>query len=248
MRFKPYLPPPFRIIELETVGSTNDHARQLAQEGASAGTIIWSHEQTAGRGRQGNSWTSLPGNLFMSIVFRPRVEEAHIGQISFLSAVALANVLETIVPAITKIQLKWPNDLLLNQRKAGGILIETESQHTDSNRRPWVIVGIGVNILTAPEGAISLRDIGVKTYEAGHILEFMAREMLMLVKHWEKEGFGALRAGWLGRAYKLGEKITARLPKETQTGIFMGIDQDGALQLQMPNGATKNISSAEVLM
>lgn len=230
------------VIELQTAGSTNDYARRLAREGAASGTIIWAHEQTAGRGRQGRPWTSMPGNLFMSMILRPRVGVEHVGQLSFLSAVALANVLERIIPASAQIGLKWPNDLLINRKKAAGILIETE------NRMPWVVVGIGVNVASAPPDAVSLRAAGAKTCEAGHILGLLAKEMQVMVENWEKTGFKTIREAWLKRAYGLGEEVTARMPQETLTGIFKGIDQSGALQLQMPDGAVKTINSAEVFV
>jgi BirA family biotin operon repressor/biotin-[acetyl-CoA-carboxylase] ligase len=231
-----------KIIELKKTDSTNDHAKQLAREGAASGTVVWAHEQTAGRGRQGNTWVSIPGNLFMSMIIRPQISAEHFGQLSFLSAVALANVLEKIIPALAQINLKWPNDLLINQKKAAGILIETEG------KAPWAVVGIGVNVSSAPPGAISLSDIGVKTHSAREILELLAQEMQVLVQAWEKTGFAPIRAAWLERAYKHGEEITARLPKETLKGIFKGIDPAGALQLQMTNGIVKTINSAEVFI
>jgi BirA family biotin operon repressor/biotin-[acetyl-CoA-carboxylase] ligase len=231
-----------KIIELKTTGSTNDHAKQLARKGAASGTVVWAHEQTAGRGRQGNVWVSSPGNLFMSMIVRPQIGGEHLGQLSFLSAVALANVLEKIIPPAAQINLKWPNDLLINQKKAAGILIETE------NKMPWAVVGVGVNISSAPPGAICLYDIGVKTCGAGDILQLLAEEMQMLVKTWEKQGFASIRGAWLERAYKRGKEITARLPQETLTGVFKGIDPAGALQLQMTDGTVKTINSAEVII
>src|SRR5262249_54444588 len=156
-----------------------------------SGVIIWAHEQTAGRGRQGNSWVSLPGNLFMTIILRPTVNVAQIGQLSLLIGVALSNVLGTFVPAVNDIRLKWPNDIYINGKKAGGILIETESQ--GMLQVPWSVVGIGLNIVDAPEGAISLADVGVTTYEAGHLVEFLSKEINMLVKQWEKKGFAEIR-------------------------------------------------------
>jgi BirA family biotin operon repressor/biotin-[acetyl-CoA-carboxylase] ligase len=241
--YKPNLQPPLSLVELATVGSTNDHARQLARNGYPAGIIVWAHEQTAGRGRQGNSWVSAPGNLFMSMILRPQVNAQQIGQLSLLAGVALANVLATIVPAASKIQLKWPNDLLINGKKAAGILVETESQ--GMLQVPWVVVGIGVNIISAPENAVSLQGLGVKT-DAAHVLEALAKEIQSLVKKWEQTGFEAIRETWLKHAYKLGETITARLPKEKLAGTFEGLDRTGALLLTLPDGSRKVISSGEV--
>ncbi|MCK4944830.1 MAG: biotin--[acetyl-CoA-carboxylase] ligase [Alphaproteobacteria bacterium] len=231
------------IVELDTVGSTNDHARQLAEEGAASGTVVWAHKQTVGRGRQGNLWVGSVGNLFMSMILRPHTDGEHIGQLSFLSAVALANVLETLLPETAKITLKWPNDLLINRKKAAGILIETESCGTNP---PWVVIGIGVNIIDAPEKAISLYDVGVKDCEPGDVLQLIAREIMLLAEQWEQDGFDPIREAWLMRSCKQGEPLTARLPKETLTGTFGGLDHTGALLLTLPNKQRKVITSGEV--
>ena len=126
MPYKPQLPPPLSLIELESTGSTNDHAKQLARNGYPHGTVVWAHQQTAGRGRQGNSWISIPGNLFMTMILRPDKNAALSGQLSFVAAVALAETLKEWLPPTVQIALKWPNDLLLNGKKAAGILLESE--------------------------------------------------------------------------------------------------------------------------
>src|SRR5437868_5688850 len=99
MPYKPNLTAPLSLVELASVGSTNDYAKELAKNGCSAGVVIRAHEQTNGRGRQGNSWISAPGNLFMSMVLRPKVNVAQVGQLALLTGVALATVLEKIAPA-----------------------------------------------------------------------------------------------------------------------------------------------------
>lgn len=230
------------IIELKTVCSTNDHAKDIARQGAAAGTVVWAREQTAGRGRLGNEWVSAPGNLYMSIILYPKTPAAHVGQLSFLSAVALAAVLEKIIPPAAQVQLKWPNDVLINCKKAAGILIETESG------APWVVVGMGLNVANAPTGALCLHDIGVKTHTAGDILSLLVDEMRERLAAWEKSGFKSVRTAWLKRAYNLGQEIRARLPKETLTGVFEGIDEQGSLQLKMKDGKIKTMNSGEVFI
>lgn len=246
MPYKPILPPPLSLIELPTVDSTNEYARKLARNGYPDGVVVWAHEQTAGRGRQGNSWISSPGNLFMSMIVRPRVNVAQVGQLALLVGVALANVLESFMPASADIKLKWPNDLYINGKKAAGILVETESQ--GMLQVPWAVVGIGVNIVSAPENATSIHEAGAGSYEAGHVAEFLGKEIVMLVKRWEKAGFAPIREAWLGRAFRLGETITARLPKETLTGTFEGLDKHGALLLTAEDGASHVINSGEVFV
>lgn len=213
------------IVELQTVDSTNDHAKALARKGAAHGTVVWAHAQTAGRGRQGNDWVSIPGNLFMTMIV-PR----DITGLPFLVAVALANV----IPA--DVRLKWPNDAILNGKKIAGILIETESGAN------WAVVGIGVNITHAPEGAVSLSEAGINT-TARALMEKISAEISRL----QGEDFSTIRAAWLKRAWKLGEEITARLPQEKIAGVFEGLDETGALLLRV-GGALRTINSGEVFI
>jgi len=244
MPYKPLLSPPLHLVELETIDSTNDHAKKMARNAYPTGVVVWAHEQTAGRGRQGNMWVSTPGNLFMSLILRPTVNAVQIGQLSLLTGLAVAKALESFVPAENSIRLKWPNDIFINGKKAAGILLETESQ--GSLRLPWVVIGVGVNITSAPENATSLRDMGITSHEAGHVLELVTKEILGLVAQWEKEGFAPIRSAWLDRAYKLGQNITARLPKETVAGIFEGLDETGALLLTTHDGRRHEINTGEV--
>src|SRR5277367_1435408 len=99
MSAAPRLPAAYRLVVRETVGSTNDEARALAQAGADDGTIVWAHRQTAGRGRLGRVWASPPGNLFMSMVLRPDIPPARAPELSFVAAVALADEVAAAVPA-----------------------------------------------------------------------------------------------------------------------------------------------------
>ncbi len=226
------------LIELEAIGSTNDHAKELARQGAASGTVVWAHAQSAGKGRQGNTWVSIPGNLFMTMILRPRAGVAVLGQLSFLTAVALAETLEALVPDV---RVKWPNDVLVGGFKTAGILIETEGN------AGWAVVGIGVNITSAPPGAMSLKQAGVET-TARQVLEALVARIEARVDAWEAGGFEGIRADWLARAHRRGAEITARLPKETLTGIFDGIDATGALQLRLADGAIRTINSGEVYL
>jgi len=226
------------IIQLDAVGSTNDEAKNHARQGAAEGTTIAAARQTKGRGRQGNRWLSEPGNLYMSLILRPQVTAAESGQLSFLAAVALANAVEKVLPAGVKITLKWPNDLLLNGKKAAGILLETEAAD-------WLVMGLGLNIAHAPEHAVSLGSLG------GHVappdmLHMVRAEILVLYRTWQEKGFAPIRAAWLARAAHKSQEINVRLPNETFRATFLGIDEAGALHVRLPDGQERHIASGEV--
>jgi len=236
---------PLHLVELEAVGSTNDHAKSLAKNGYPHGTIVRARAQTAGKGRHGNTWVSFDGNLYMSLVLRPDMNAALTGQLSFLAAVSLAEVLGEILPKENKIDLKWPNDVLLNGKKVAGILLETETNGV----RPvnWVVIGLGLNVVGAPEGAVCLKHLGVET-TADDMLEKIANRMVALYGIWKAKGFAPIQQSWMQFACRLGETINVRMSQETLSGKFLGIDSSGALLLEMEDGSKKQIASGEVYL
>jgi len=232
------------LISLDAVDSTNEYAKMLARDGAPDFTTVWAQRQTAGKGRQGNQWLSEPGNLFMTVILRPAVTAASSGQLSFLTAVALADTVCEFLPTAVDVGLKWPNDLLLNGRKAAGILLETESAGTAPVA--WVVLGIGVNIAHAPEQATSLHDCGAKDISVATVLDKLHGHLRTRYALWQKDGFEAIRAAWLSYALHIGKTINVRLPSESFAATFIGIDPAGALQVKMPDGRERLIASGEV--
>lgn len=233
------------ITVLETTGSTNDDAKALARLGAAEGTLVQALRQTAGRGRQGNHWMSEPGNLYMSMILRPRARAAESGQMSFLAAVALAQTVQVFLPPAADISLKWPNDLLIGGRKAAGILLETEGA-SGTAEIDWLVLGMGLNIRHAPEGAISLKEAGAENVDVTAARDLLAGNVLALYRRWQQEGFAVIRSAWLERAANLGGKIRVRLPNQDFYATFDGIDGQGALEITMEDGKKRAISSGEV--
>src|SRR5262245_4500325 len=107
------LPQPFRLAVYETIGSTNDEAKRLARAGEPEGVVICAGEQTAGRGRRGRAWSSPPGNLYSSMLLRPRCRAGEAAQLGFVAALGLTDSIAELAPGIA-VRCKWPNDLLAN--------------------------------------------------------------------------------------------------------------------------------------
>lgn len=231
---------------IASVDSTNTRAKQLAAQGAPEGTLIVAHEQTAGRGRHGNVWQSLSGNLFASVILRPAVAMADVGQLSFLIAVALAEALEKLLPQGCDLGVKWPNDILLNGRKCAGILLESEAGCAQA--LPWVVAGMGVNLVVAPEGAVSLSEAGADAVQPEEFLDLFEPSLAHWYACWQAEGFAPLQAAWSCRAINRGKEIRVRLTREDLSGIFEGIDERGALQLRLADDNVRLISSGEVYL
>ncbi len=219
------------------VDSTNTWALNWA-ENASSGqkALFLADAQTLGRGRRGRSWISLSGNLFFSLCFE--TEPADISAFTFISSLSLAEaVLEYPESQNISVALKWPNDVLLNGAKVSGILIEKGAKN-------FLIVGIGVNIIEAPQASnilypvISLEKAGIKTDKLFFLKKFLA--------HWNKNitllkvnGITDILQKWLKLAYKLGENISISQRENVESGKFIGLDDKGALLLQKDDGVVE---------
>jgi BirA family biotin operon repressor/biotin-[acetyl-CoA-carboxylase] ligase len=244
----PKLPPAYKLVVLDSVVSTNDEALRLAAAGAEDGTLVWAREQTGGRGRQGRSWSSPPGNLYLSLVLRPDCMPAEAAQLGFVAGLALGEAIGSLVPPLIEVTYKWPNDLLLNGRKAAGILLESRS--ASDGTLEYLILGLGANVAHFPEDtgfpATSLRFEGATEVEVEALLEAFGRYFMSWVNRWLDEGFAPVRRAWLHHAHGLGEEIEVRLPRETLKGTFKDLDGRGVLRLELPGGETREISAGDI--
>lgn len=245
---RPHLPPAYRLLAYESLASTNDEARRLAEEGAEDGTLVWAREQRGGRGRRGRGWSSPRGNLYLSLVLRPECALAQAAQLGFVAALGMGDAIGAVVPPMIEVVYKWPNDLLVNGRKAGGILLE--SRGTGETACDWLVLGIGVNVASFPgEAAFPATSLHYEGCPADvsevALLEAFGRHFLGWVNRWLEDGFAPVRKAWCNHAYRLGEEIEVRLPQETLTGVFKELDEDGALILGQPGG-DRRITAGEI--
>lgn len=157
-------------------------------------------------------------------------------QMSFVSALALYDAV-AVFNGGSDLALKWPNDLLLNNKKLSGILLETVSHQG----RLGIVTGIGVNLVHAPESvvledralpAISLNTVVEKPPSPDEFLNVLAAFMSSWQQVWNSQGFDPIRSAWLSRAIGLGQRISARLPNADHIGVFEDIDQNGSLVLR----------------
>ncbi len=243
------LPPAYRLVTLETCGSTNEEAKRLAEAGAEDGTLVWSKEQTGGRGRQGRQWHSPQGNLYLSLILRPDCAVGEAAQLGYVAALALSDAVGSVAPPMIEVTFKWPNDVLFNDRKGAGILLE--SSLTPEGGLQWLVLGMGVNIHSYPEEtafpATSLRFEGCPpAIGPVDLLNAFSRHFMAWVNRWLEDGFEPLRKTWTRHVQFLGETIEVRLPRETLRGRFEAIDERGALLLVLPDGARRTITAGDV--
>ena len=247
----PKLPSLFSLVELDTVDSTNAEARRRAEQGVEAapeGTLVWAMEQTAGRGRRGRTWISPKGNLYCSIILRPDVPLKDAAQFGFVASLAVFDTIGSLAQPGTDAQTKWPNDVLIAGRKVAGILLEAQGAATPDAVPDFVIVGVGVNLMSFPEDvefpATCMLDEGC-TVLAPEFLEGFARHFLAWTRVWVDEGFERLRKNWLWRCGQVGKEVEVRLANETLSGIFKDLDETGALILETSDGP-RTITAGDV--
>ena len=234
----------FKIHYYAVLNSTNDTAKEMATGGAPEGSVVIADRQETGRGRQGNSWVSPEGNLYMSVILREAVSPKEAGQISFIAAVALADVLKEAIQPEHTVQQKWPNDVWVDGKKISGILLESEYSSA-TKTMDWVVLGIGVNLNAAPEGAICLNDLSASKIDRDRFAKNLLEALKQRLNQWREHGFHIIQKDWLADARALNEEITVRLPQETLRGEFQGIDENGCLLLII-DGIKKKIASGDV--
>lgn len=238
------IPPFFRVETKGVTTSTNDDVCAAAKAGESEGYVVQALQQKSGRGRHGRTWESPEGNLYASILLRPHATPQQIAFYSFATAMAVYDAVLAAKPS-ANVQLKWPNDVLVDGKKISGVLLETAP--VDNGVVDWVVIGVGINVNSCPENAMypttSLKEEGVKVS-----VDDVLKELLKSFDQWHLtlrfDGFRPVRRAWLAYA-KLGA-MTVRLPSETLEGEFAGMDETGGLMLRLPDGSERTISSGDV--
>ncbi len=228
------LPGQYNLVALDSVDSTNEEAKRRAAQGAADGSIVWAGRQTAGRGRRGRSWASEPGNLYTSIVLRPRCSAATAMELTFVAALGVRDAVAAFLPKARRGQVKWPNDVLVEGRKIAGILLESSA--SQKGGIDWLVIGVGLNVAHHPEAtefpATSLAAQADRIPPVETVLSAYYHALADWNGLWARDGFGPVREAWLRRAAGLGEAIEVRLPQETLSGTFAGLDPSGALILK----------------
>lgn len=229
------------IRTIAETGSTNADLIALVPTGIAEGLWLRAERQTAGRGRLGRDWMSPPGNLYASTIVRLRASDPPPATLALVAAVALHGTVRAY--GVNGVQIKWPNDLLIDGAKLSGILLERSGDA--------VVIGIGVNLAHAPDlpdrATTSLAAHGAAP-DPADFLETLAEELARWLARW-REGLAAVRERWLAAAHPPGTALTARLPDgATIDGLFDGLDSDGALRLRLADGAQRVIHAGDVFL
>ncbi len=239
----------FRHLKFESLDSTNAQGRRLAQKGEGGPLWITAVEQTAGRGRRGRDWVSKPGNLFATFLVTVPVEPATAAQLSFATALALFDACASFLSSGGQLSLKWPNDVLLEQEKVAGILLETVPCLQPG--KIAVAIGCGVNLQHAP-GQTSYAATWLNAHRSDQVSpdRFLGELGSCLDKRlaqWKNgQGFDLIAKAWQERASHMGKLVSLTGASQTITGKFTGLADDGALVLELTDGRQKHFHAGDV--
>jgi len=234
---------------LET-GSTNDVARQLAEQNAPEGTLVLAEEQTQGRGRLGRSWLSERGaGIYASILLRPALKPRDAAVLTLVAAVAGSEAIEQVCGL--RADIKWPNDLLLSGRKCCGIL--SEMQAGDDIR--YVIVGIGINVNHSMfpqelgQGATSLRIEGKRPYPRIAVLCEFLRRFEVLYDDLQTDNRSAVLQRWVNRSsFAVGKQVSVDLGSGKRVeGQTAGLSELGNLKVTLADGRVEEVMSGDIV-
>ncbi len=254
------------IVYYSSVGSTNEVLKELAVQGAPEGTLVIADQQTAGRGRLVRKWLAPPDtSLLMSLLFRPdpsgRALRLRSGQASgrslapdqaqrltMICSLAIADAIEGLTGL--SVGLKWPNDIFIRGKKAGGILTESG---TMGGRLDYVVVGMGLNVNLVVSTLPELRDIATSlSQELGR--EVSRLELLCKTLEGIETSYNSLMRGdspheeWAARLINLGRQVQVTMPQGVLTGWAEGVDVDGALILRTADGQRKRLLTGDVTL
>ncbi len=227
--------------------STNAEAMARARAGDPGRLWVTAVSQSGGRGRQGRTWVSEPGNLYASALL---VDPAPIERVGTLPLVVALAVHDALLPDFAafpgRLKIKWPNDILIDGAKVNGVLIESERL---SDGRLAVVAGIGVNVVSHPGStpypATDLREAGVTTTPDAVIARLAAALAARLDEWRAGEGFSPMRQAWKQAARGFGEDVVLRLAGGDVRGTFEDLDEEGYLCLATPTGR-RRISAGDL--
>jgi BirA family biotin operon repressor/biotin-[acetyl-CoA-carboxylase] ligase len=236
------------VTVIASTGSTNADLRAAALDGAAEGTVIVAEEQTSGRGRLNRTWSSPPrAGIAVSVLLRPRpVPAQRWGLLPLMTGVAVCEAIDGV--SRLDVGLKWPNDVLVDERKLGGILAE----RIDTPAAPALVVGVGLNVslrsdeLPGPE-ATSLVLAGADVVDRMPILLSLLRHVADGYAAWQRGDDERLKAAYRSRCTTIGREVTVQLPGgKSVEGIASGVDRDGHLVVSGRDGPVA-VASGDVI-
>lgn len=226
----------------QRLSSTMEQAQRLARDGAEEGTLVVAVEQTQGRGRQGRVWHSPPGGLYCSLILQPLLPTPEVPQLSLVAGLAVAGAIRETTKLLPTI--RWPNDVLIANRKVAGILVE--------GNFATAIVGIGVNVLTdlkaLPDTGTSLDANGADFRQPWPLLGAICRHFSSWYEVWHTQGFSPIRTVLRPSLGFFGEPVQLTVGTEQVQGTAHDLDEHGRLVVRLDSGILRPFAMGEVAL
>lgn len=236
-----------KVYSYKTIGSTNDRAYQLAEEGAEEGTVIVAEEQSKGKGRMGRSWSSPRGGIYLSLVLRPKLMPTEVSKLTLVVAVSVAQTIRSA----TGLQclIKWPNDILIGKHKVCGILTELKAEQ---DLAIFVILGIGINVNTKtsllPKNATSIaKELG-KNFSKIDLTKMLLKNIELHYLLFKENKFKNIIDEWKDLSAILGRRVKIIDKAHTVEGQAIDIDDGGALVVRLDSGFNERILAGDVCL
>ncbi len=240
----------------EETDSTNTRAKRLADEGKPHGTLVCAEAQTGGKGRRGRSWSSPPGEaIYMSLLLKPRIDPVHTSMLTLVMGLAAARACNKVLKhrlgeKAVKVQVKWPNDLVLEGRKLAGILTELSTEVDYINH---IVTGIGINVNTAAfpkeieSTASSLYLATGKTFSRAELTVCCMEEFENCYETFLRtEDLSALKEEYESLLVNKGRQVQVLEPGHAYTGRALGINENGELLVEREDGQVLPVYAGEV--
>lgn len=241
------------LVFFSETDSTNTQAKLLAEKGAPHGQLVVADKQTGGKGRRGRVWESPAGsNIYFTLLLRPEIEPNTASMLTLVMAMAVAKGIEKNMPGLAKTGIKWPNDIIMNEKKVCGILTEM-SLSVEQDSISYVVIGVGINVYNQefPE-EIAMKATGIETATGkkpsrslllADIMEAFEEYYECFLQYGNLEG---LMAEYNERLVNVGRQVRVLDPKGAFEAKAEGINSQGELLVTLPDGAKQSIYAGEV--
>ena len=240
------------IYVFDEVSSTNTVAKFLAINKAANGSVILSEKQTDARGRSGKAWESPKGGIWLSMIVQPNVDYSKLPLITIATGVAVAKAIERT--GITTAEIKWPNDIMIHDKKVCGILTEAVTQF---NTIENVIIGVGIDanidISDFPEelqnGTTTIADELGRKEDENVLIRYFLEEFEKIAEQFTHEGYEDILKEWRKRSYSIGKIVEVREPfNKNYDAYVVGIGKEGALIVEKIDGTLEKVISGECII
>jgi BirA family biotin operon repressor/biotin-[acetyl-CoA-carboxylase] ligase len=232
----------------ESCDSTNSMATRYARRGDAGPVWIVAGSQTAGRGRKGRQWASTNGNLFTSLMFRPALSLPQLSALPYVVALGIRDAFVAVGCKTVNVKCKWPNDVLLNGKKAAGVLIESSAK--GNGQLDHLTIGIGVNLEGSPSNAIfpatSCFEETGKLYTPREFLVALAATMKSRIDSWDVKNFSEIKSEWLANAWGMGSTRRVNTAADCFDAELVTLDDEGGLIVRLENGDKRTIVTADI--